>query len=553
MDAISATSRLRGQIVLDDAGRIAFCDGVGATSEFRSLVGDANWVDQARRRHLAAAEVDGERFIIVVATIESKLLLLISRAPSDLVFEFIASVDFAYDILHHILTDPFNAMTVVDAEGRLAFLSPVHEGFFGLKHGEAVGRRVDEVIENTRLHQVVRTGKAEIGDVQIMRGSERVVSRIPIRRNGTVVGAIGRVMFKGREQVQDLARRISALEREIEFYRRETTALKRPSYATDSIIGESKAIGELRKQIAKVAPLEMPVLILGDSGTGKELVAHALHRLSPRANEKLVTVNAAALPPTLVESELFGYEAGSFSGADKKGRRGKFEQADNGTIFLDEIGDMPLEVQAKLLRVVQDGMVERVGTDRPRKVNFRLISATNHDLNALVQEGRFRLDLFYRVSPIILRVPSLSDRLEDIPLLVQHFVREIADRHGRLVPKIDDGVLKYLVNLPWPGNVRQLRHEVERAFVFAEHDQLMLQDFPRFDRASTPVDAEPEDLEAVEAPTPDGNLETSLKQYEEDLIKGAMSQFKGNKKRVARELGISRSYLYKRLKEIGLQ
>jgi transcriptional regulator with PAS, ATPase and Fis domain len=267
-------------------------------------------------------------------------------------------------------------------------------------------------------------------------------------------------------------------------------------------------------------------------------------------------VNAAALPPTLVESELFGYEAGSFSGADRKGRRGKFEQADNGTIFLDEIGDMPLEVQAKLLRVVQDGMVERVGTDRPRKVNFRLISATNHDLNTLVQEGRFRLDLFYRVSPIILRVPSLADRLEDIPLLVQHFLREIADRHGRQVPKIDDGVLKFLMNLPWPGNVRQLRHEVERAFVFAEHDQLLLQDFPRFDHASAPADAVPEELTPAETqaetPAPGGNLETSLKQYEEDLIKGAMTQFKGNKKRVARELGISRSYLYKRLKEVGL-
>jgi len=247
----------------------------------------------------------------------------------------------------------------------------------------------------------------------------------------------------------------------------------------EGMLGASPQIQAVFDYIRKVAGSDAPVLIQGESGTGKELVAQALHMLSPRQDARLVTVNAAALPESLVESELFGYEAGSFTGADRKGRAGKFELADKGTIFLDEIGDMSVEVQSKLLRVLQDHMVERVGGEHPKRVDFRLCSATNRDLEAFVKQGKFRLDLYYRISPVTIVLPSLEERIEDIPLLVTHFVGDLAKHYGRLVPEVDVHVHEYLMQQSWPGNVRQLRHFVERAFIFSEPGRLTVADFER--------------------------------------------------------------------------
>ncbi|PWB59276.1 MAG: sigma-54-dependent Fis family transcriptional regulator [Bradyrhizobiaceae bacterium] len=399
------------------------------------------------------------------------------------------------------------------------------------------------MIENTGLERVVRTGKAEIGELQRMNGADRVVSRVPILRGGKVLGAVGRVMFKGPAQLDALSRRIRALESEVEFYKREAAVLRSRRYGLDQIVGESAAMRRLRAEIVKVAPLEIAVMIRGESGTGKELVAHALHRLSPRRDAALVAVNAAALPASLVEAELFGYEAGAFTGADRKGRKGKFEQAANGTIFLDEIGDMPMEVQVKLLRVLQDRMVERIGGEKPREVDFRLVTATHTDLQKQVEAGRFRLDLFYRISPIVIEVPPLRERLEDIPLLAAHFLDEVAHRHARPARRIAPAALDWLMDQAWPGNVRQLRHEIERAFVFAEGDAIEVEDFQQGRGESEP--ARPAPVRNGEA----GTLQASVEQLEHQVIRAAMERHKGNKKKVAEELGISRSYLYKKLAE----
>jgi len=354
-------------------------------------------------------------------------------------------------------------------------------------------------------------------------------------------------MFKGPAQVDALSLRIKALEGELEFYKRETETLKARSYGLDGLIGKSSAIQRLRAQIIKVAPLEIPVLIRGESGTGKELVAHALHQLGPRRDKAMVNVNAAALPATLVESELFGYEPGAFTGADKKGRKGKFEQAEGGTIFLDEIGDMPLEVQAKLLRVLQDRIVERVGGDRPRSVDFRLISATNKNLQALVEDGGFRLDLFYRVSPIVIELPPLKERLEDIHLLATKFLRDIAYRHARPEPSISLATFAELAERSWPGNVRQLQHEIERAFVFCNGTEIRpddLSEMPR--RVSSP--ATPPQRQQENLPK---ELKSVVAELQNEQIRDAIAACGGNKKRAAASLGISRSFLYKKLSEMG--
>jgi PAS domain S-box-containing protein len=544
-----APPSIEGLIARDARGRIAFACGLGEDSRAKALAGDAAWMAEARVRRLQPLILDRQKFTVLIVPMDEGELLLFCRIDADAVLEFIGSVDFAYDILDHILTDPFEAMTVVDEKARLVYISPVHERFFGLSHGEANGRPVKEVIDNTRLHLVVASGKSEVGAIQEMRGSQRVVSRVPICRDGAVLGAVGRVMFKGPKQVEELSRRVNALESEVAFYRREAASLRSRSYGLDALMGESPAMRRLREEIIKIAPLELPVLIRGESGTGKELVAHSLHRLSGRRDAKLVMVNAGALPTTLVESELFGYEPGAFTGADRKGRRGKFEQAAEGTIFLDEIGDMPIDVQVKLLRVLQERTIERIGGEQSIEVDFRLITATNKDLQQLVADEKFRLDLYYRVSAISIEVPPLRKRLDDIPLLVAHFLDDFAKRHHAAVPSVDEDALSYLMDQSWPGNVRQLRHEVERALVFAEHGRITVDTFATHGELRAPSSAMLGRRPVADAGGKSHSLKDTVERVELEMVRTALDRHRGNKKRVAQELGISRSYLYKILGE----
>jgi transcriptional regulator with PAS, ATPase and Fis domain len=543
-------NQITGLIVVDDNGKILTSLGIGSDPRIRNVATDKEWIAEARKKRIVPILTKDIKTSAFVKDITGGLLVILSDITSETVLSFLLNVDFAYDILDHFLTDPYDAMVIVDADEKLAFVSPVHEKFFLLRPGEAIGKPVREVIENTRLQHVVRTGIAEVGQIQRMNGSERVVSRHPIRHDGKIVGAIGRVMFKGPQQVEALAKRISTLEQEIAIYKEASEKKVHGEEYLDFIIGQSPAIQSVRQQIRKIAPLDIPVLIQGESGTGKELVAQALHMMSPRHGARLVTVNAAALPESLVESELFGYEAGAFTGADRKGRAGKFEQADGGTMFLDEIGDMPLEVQSKLLRVLQDRLVERVGGSKPKRVDFRLCSATNRDLEQFVEQNRFRLDLFYRISPVQIILPSLNERLEDIPLLLAHFVDEFARQYGRPVPEISANVSEFLMERSWPGNIRQLRHELERAFVFCENGRLEVSNFTK--NAGTPYSKGELSKAALSNYEPTGatKLKNSLDALENDMINEALIKCSGNKKKAAEYLGISRSYLYKKIEEM---
>lgn len=538
------TTQIVGVALLGQDGQVTLATGLGSDARIRALLADRAWLNELREHRLTTLNLDHKAYAVLLAPAAEGELLIISHAPGDPLLHFIGSVDFAWDIIQYLLTDPHDAVTIVDREARLVYISPIHEAFFGLKLGEGNGRRVEQVIENTRLHEVVATGRAEVGAIQRMRGTERVVSRVPIKRDGRLLGAIGRVMFKGPEQLEALSRRIKKLEGELEFYKRETETLRARDYGLEAIIGESPAVQRLRAYIAKVAAVEIPVLIRGESGTGKELVAHALHQLGPRRDRSMININAAALPPNLVESELFGYEPGAFTGADKKGRKGKFEQAEGGTIFLDEIADMPLDVQTKLLRVLQDRIVERIGGGRARTVDFRLVSATNKDLQSMVEEGEFRLDLFYRISPIVIEVPPLRERVDDIPLLVAKFLQDFAYRHARPVSSVSAEALAELAERSWPGNIRQLQHEIERALVFSNGLMIGIEDLSqvprRFQELSRTAD---------ESHSP-RKLRHVISEIQNEQIREEIAACGGNKKRAATNLGISRSFLYKRLAEI---
>lgn len=540
-------------ICLNGKGEVVHATGFGREPAILSLVRDQAWMRSISATRLTSLSLNGRKLLLLWCDLVEGAVLCIREAPGDTVFDFVAAVDFAYDIFEHLLSNPFDGMTVVDGNGIVRFISPIHEKFFNHQPGEAAGKPVEKVIENTRLHKIIQSGKAEVGHIQRMGGTNRVVNRTPIYRKDALVGAIGRVMFKGPQELERLNQRINSLESEVEFYKREADAMRRQDNGIDSIIGTSSRIQELKRDIIRVAPLDVPVLVMGESGSGKELVAQALHRLSSRRTRNMIMINAAALPSTLVESELFGYSAGAFTGAHQKGHAGKFEQANGSSLFLDEIGDMPVEVQAKLLRVLQDGSVEKLGGTKPIKVDFRLISATNRDIETMIRRNEFRLDLYYRISPVVLRVPPLRDRMEDIPLLAEKFLEDFASRHNRPRCQLTPGAIAYLQAQNWLGNVRQLKHELERAAIFAVDGMISFESArSRIEQAADHDSIEQWRLAAAEEEAPGAPLRERLQKIERTIIEKAIRRNKGNKNKVAKELGISRSYLYKVLSDLSI-
>ena len=322
--------------------------------------------------------------------------------------------------------------------------------------------------------------------------------------------------------------------------RQENTSLRRELGAASDMIGRSPAMVELTAMIRAVAPSEASVLILGESGTGKELVAKALHQGSARAGRELVTVNCAALAENLLESELFGHEKGAFTGADRR-REGRFVQADGGTLFLDEIGEMALPLQSKLLRALQQGEVQRLGSDRPIRIDTRVVAATNRDLEAEIRTGGFREDLYYRLNVISLRVPSLRERGEDIPLLAQHFLTRFATRNHKIfrgfAPRAMDAMLRYA----WPGNVRELENAVERAVILTPGEYITEADLPASVRNAV------EDTRL--SPQAGGQ---SLEDVEREAIVRTLGQVGNNKSEAARLLGVTRVTLRAKMRKFGL-
>ncbi|MFV0349051.1 MAG: sigma-54-dependent transcriptional regulator [Halodesulfovibrio sp.] len=313
-----------------------------------------------------------------------------------------------------------------------------------------------------------------------------------------------------------------------------------------SMIGKSAAMLELTEMILTVAPTDATVLISGESGTGKELVANAIHAGSERAAKPFVAVNCAALTETLLESELFGHEKGAFTGADKR-REGRFMQADGGTLFLDEIGEIPLALQSKLLRAVQQGEVQRVGSDTVLRVNVRVIAATNRDLYEEVQAGNFREDLYYRLNVIGLRVPALRERRDDIPLLADFFLRRFAEKNRKAVKGATPQAMDALVRHDWPGNVRELENAMERAVIMTTGEYVTLRELPR-----NLSDAQLTDV-PIAADGEPALAGLSLDELERRAIMATLKECADNKSEAARRLGITRATLHNKLKRYGME
>lgn len=440
-----------------------------------------------------------------------------------------------------ILDNIYNGVMITDPEGRIIFFSKTYGKFLGIDPKETIGKHCTEVIENTRMHIVAKTGIPEIDQPHRIKGQDMVVQRIPILIDGKVIAVYGQVMFKNVRDVHTLSRKLNLLESKVEFYEKELESLRSSKYTIDHIVGKSPKIIELKNLALRAAKTNAPVLLIGESGTGKELFAHAIHYASDRRSFPFIRVNCAAIPKDLLEAELFGYEPGAFTGAGSKAKPGKFELAHQGTIFLDEISDLPLEMQPKLLRILEEKEVERLGGTRPIKCDFRLIAATNENLEKRVEAEKFRKDLYYRINVIPIFIPPLRERKEDIPLIAEHLIKTINKELGKNIKNISPEVLKIFETYYWPGNVRELANILERVIYMVEGDTIYIQHLPFF-------------LQRIK----EGNKNqvTLLKRLKEDLEKEtlihAIRIAKNNKSEAAKMLGIHRTAIYKKMKRLGI-
>ncbi|MDB5750811.1 MAG: bacterial regulatory, Fis family protein [Ramlibacter sp.] len=459
--------------------------------------------------------------------------------------------------MFELFANASEGMLLVDREARVVWINDQYKRFLpalGFPRVEDfVGHPVSDVVHNTQMHRVLQTGKPILIDLLSNKAGTFVVSRIPLRDDaGAVIGALGIVLFDHPETtLQPLIHKFANLQRDLDDVRRELASQRRSKYTLASFVGSSPGALEVKRQARRAAQSSSPVLLLGETGTGKELLAHAIHAASPRARAAFVSINIAAVPDTLLEAEFFGVAPGAYTGADRKGRDGKFKLADGGTLFLDEIGDMPLSLQPKLLRALQEGEIEPLGSNKVLPFDARVIAATSRDLGALVREGKFREDLYYRLNVLPVRVPPLRERRADIPLLAEVLVEDIALRNGTAPFELAADALAMLCSQAWRGNIRELRNVLEQAAMRSETQQIeelhLAQVLREAGVERLPPAAPPPRVRAAPAGDPLRPLAEQVAEVERQAIQAAMQATGGNKLAAAKLLGISRAKLYERL------
>lgn len=433
---------------------------------------------------------------------------------------------------------------VIDMQGNIVYINKQCADYIGTDCSRALGHNVREIFPDTKMIDSLKLDKPEI--VFYNSFGIGISVEVPIFSDGVKVGLLEYDLVQGSEVLYELADNYTRyLDQELKYLKHQINELRSTKYSINNIIGKSEAIMQMKETIILAAKTNSTVLIYGETGTGKELVAHSIHSLSIRGKHNFIKLNAAGIPESLVESELFGYEGGAFTGADAKGRKGKFELADKGTLFIDEINQMPLQVQPKLLRALQENEIERIGGASSIPVDVRIIVTTNQDLRSMVQDNKFRKDLFYRLHVIVIKVPPLRERLEDIPLLIDYYVNYYNKTMGRNIRRVDERIFHVLRNYDWPGNVRQLQNTIERGISFAKGEYLALEDLDLDDGAKEYIpDRDTEYSDPIKAVKYDA---------ERKLISATLARFDGNKTKTAEFLGIPRTLLYQKMSRLGIK
>jgi transcriptional regulator with PAS, ATPase and Fis domain len=450
-------------------------------------------------------------------------------------------IQYKNDILETIIDSAYEWIVVVNKEGIIVYINKNYCEFIGVSREDSIGKHVTEVIENTRMHLVAQSGKEEIADMQLIKGNYMIANRIPIYSKNKLIGALGTVIFRDTNEWNKMSSHIKSLMPQLQNYLQDRQEHPGVKYTLHDIHSVSKEINELKQKVKNVASSDISVLIRGESGTGKELFAHSIHQLSQRSQKPFIKINCGAIPEHLLESELFGYEDGAFTGAKKGGKKGKFLLADGGTVFLDEVGDMPLHMQVKLLRALQEKEIEPVGAVKPTPIDIRIIAATNRPLEKMIEEKRFREDLFYRINVIPFTIPPLRERIEDISHLMNHFLDKITKRSGKRITKIDDQVKELFYQHTWPGNIREFENVMEAAIHLTNGEVITTSSLPQYLVTESKLFIGQRSLKEI------------LEETEKQILEKTIEKFGHDKQEAAKALGISKSSMYEKAKKFDLK
>jgi len=472
--------------------------------------------------------------------------IFLDKAGAKLLMKKLQSMEKEYETVSEVLVQsPYLIYVIVDKAGIITFMNQTYLHLLEMNKEDVVGRHILEITPHSKLPEILRTGDIHKIDTWTVNGRDTIITRTPIIKNGEITGAVGRSLFLDMSGAKMLINKLQETAKELNYYKEEFRQHYQARWQFDDIIGTSPEFTMVKSMAQQLAHTMSTILITGESGTGKELFAQSIHNQGGQEGP-FVRVNCAALPENLLESELFGYEEGAFTGAKKGGKPGKFELAKGGTMFLDEIGDMPIGMQTKLLTVLQERVIERVGGTNPISIKVRVIAASNRDLEQMVANHQFREDLYYRLNVVRLNLPPLRERIEDIPLLVHYLMAVINTNLKAHVPNISGEALHMLQSYNWPGNVRELQNLLERAINLASLKQavrLEVQHFPSLGDEALPP--------AVNETGPN-TLSVSVQKLEKELIEQMLKSTNYNKAQTAKKLGLNKSVLYSKMRKYGL-
>ncbi len=460
------------------------------------------------------------------------------------------SMQFLFDNLEELC----EGTVVVDREARIVWINERYATRLGAKSAaDAIGKPVEEVIPNSLMRKVVTTGQHILLDLMETKEATFVVMRFPLRdESGEIIGAAGFALFDQVQSLKPLFAKLEAIQQELAATKKRLAEERRTKYTFSNFVGSSPVCMEVKRHARRAAQLDATVLLLGETGTGKELLAHAIHASSTRAEKPFVGVNVAAIPDALLETEFFGAVSGAYTGADKRGRKGKFDLADGGTLFLDEIGDMPLQLQSKLLRVLQEQEFEPVGSNVVKSIDVRVIAATSVDLQKKVEEGLFRADLYYRLNVLAIRVPPLRERTADMEALCENILEQIEHRTGLAHRELTPEAVDRLRRCEWRGNVRELHNVLEKVLMHSDKPRIGVADLEGVvpPEAPTMQVRDPDD----ETPGTEGvrPYAVELEAFERKVLANALHAANDRVEEAARMLGMARATLYRKLHNLGM-
>ncbi|WP_397538035.1 sigma 54-interacting transcriptional regulator [Rummeliibacillus pycnus] len=456
--------------------------------------------------------------------------------------QLLFSYNVVYSQLSSILEIAYDAIILVNQKAEITMVNKGFTDLFGLNSKDVLGKSTTDLFPELEVENVIKSGISIHNTPQVIEGQHSLISILPIKENGESVSAICKVTYRGLTHLHEALTKVKKLEKQLSDYKNEISEMKGTKYTLFDIAGESEAIQKVKHEATLASKSMSTILIIGESGTGKELFAQGIHTAS-KQHGSFVQVNCAAIPPELLESEFFGYADGAFTGAKKGGKKGKFELAQNGTIFLDEIGDMSLTLQTKILRVLQEKEFQPIGSSKTIHLNTKIIAATNQNIEKLVADGKFREDLYYRLNIMRLNIPPLRERMEDLPDIIQAIIKRL-NQSGFYIRGVTHSALTKMLKHSWPGNIRELQNVIERAANLKSGDYIDADNIADINTLTKEVDIHPRTT---------STYKDMLDTTEKDLIILALKEAKGNKTKASQLLGISRPWLYAKMKKYHIE